>query len=66
MLMSSWSIFNDYNSVGDSLLIEKEKYVIVHPNRVTIGNGPSLGWVFIADILTALAKKLKNNTTYEN
>lgn len=56
-------IFNDYSSVGYSLLIKKEKTIVVEPNRVTIGNGPSLGWVFMADFLSALAKKLKKNTT---
>lgn len=56
-------IFNDYSSVGYSLLIKKEKSVMVQPNRVTIGNGPSLGWVFMADFLSALAKKLKKNST---
>ncbi|XP_031268262.1 pyruvate decarboxylase 1 [Pistacia vera] len=56
-------IFNDYSSVGYSLLIKKEKTIIVQPNRVTIGNGPSLGWVFMADFLSALAKKLKKNST---
>lgn len=56
-------IFNDYSSVGYSLLIKKEKSVIVQPNRVTIGNGPSFGWVFMTDFLTALAKRLKRNTT---
>ncbi|KAK9268207.1 hypothetical protein L1049_010650 [Liquidambar formosana] len=56
-------IFNDYSSVGYSLLIKKEKSVMVQPNRVTIGDGPSLGWVFMADFLHALAKKLKRNTT---
>ncbi|KAI9198709.1 hypothetical protein LWI28_020959 [Acer negundo] len=56
-------IFNDYSSVGYSLLIKKEKSVIVQPNRVTIGNGPSLGWVFMAEFLSALAKKLKKNST---
>ncbi|CAI0445015.1 unnamed protein product [Linum tenue] len=55
-------IFNDYSSVGYSLLIKKEKAIIVQPNRVTIGNGPSFGWVFMTDFLTALAKKLKKNT----
>ena len=35
----------------------------MQPNRVTIGNGPSLGWVFMADFLGALAKKLKKNST---
>ncbi|KAI3892155.1 hypothetical protein MKX03_037702 [Papaver bracteatum] len=56
-------IFNDYSSVGYSLLIKKEKAVIVQPNRVTIGNGPSFGCVHMADFLTALALKLKKNTT---
>eukprot|EP00262_Sarcandra_glabra_P013682 TRINITY_DN385_c0_g2_i11.p1 TRINITY_DN385_c0_g2~~TRINITY_DN385_c0_g2_i11.p1 ORF type:complete len:582 (+),score=55.01 TRINITY_DN385_c0_g2_i11:179-1924(+) len=56
-------IFNDYSSVGYSLLINKEKLVTVQPNRVTIGNGPSFGWVFMADFLSALAQKLKKNST---
>lgn len=56
-------IFNDYSSVGYSLLIKKEKAIMVQPNRVTIGNGPSFGWVFMADFLSALAKKLKRNST---
>nr|XP_043623917.1 pyruvate decarboxylase 1 isoform X2 [Erigeron canadensis] len=56
-------IFNDYSSVGYSLLIKKEKSIIVQPNRVTIGDGPSLGWVFMADFLSALAKKIKKNST---
>ncbi|XP_047329845.1 pyruvate decarboxylase 1 [Impatiens glandulifera] len=60
-------IFNDYSSVGYSLLVKKEKAVIVQPRRVTIGDGLSLGWVFMADFLTALAKKLKRNeTAFEN
>ncbi|KAL4019576.1 hypothetical protein IC575_018328 [Cucumis melo] len=56
-------IFNDYSSVGYSLLVKKEKAVMVNVNRVTIGNGPSFGWVFMADFLTALAKRLKKNPT---
>ncbi|XP_010924891.1 pyruvate decarboxylase 1 [Elaeis guineensis] len=56
-------IFNDYSSVGYSLLIKKEKAVFVQPNRVTVGNGPSFGWVFMADFLTALGQKLRKNTT---
>lgn len=56
-------IFNDYSSVGYSLLIKKEKAIVVQPNRVTIGNGPSFGWVFMNDFLSALAKKLKRNST---
>lgn len=56
-------IFNDYSSVGYSLLVKKEKAVMVNVNRVTIGNGPSFGWVFMADFLSALAKRLKKNPT---
>lgn len=56
-------IFNDYSSVGYSLLIKKEKAIVVQPNRVTIANGPSYGWVFMAEFLGLLAKKLKRNTT---
>lgn len=56
-------IFNDYSSVGYSLLVSKEKAIIVQPNRVTIGNGPSFGWVFMSDFLSALAKRLKRNST---
>lgn len=56
-------IFNDYSSVGYSLLIKKEKAIVAQPNRVTIGDGPSFGWVFMADFLSELAKKLKKNTT---
>ncbi|KAE9594947.1 Pyruvate decarboxylase 1 [Lupinus albus] len=56
-------IFNDYSSVGYSLLIKKEKAIIVQPNRVTIADGPSFGCIFMADFLTALSKKLKRNTT---
>jgi pyruvate decarboxylase len=56
-------IFNDYSTVGYSLLIKKEKAIIVQPNRVTVGNGPSFGWVFMADFFNALTAKIKKNTT---
>jgi len=56
-------IFNDYSSVGYSLLLKKEKAVIVQPNRVTVGNGPTFGCVLMKDFLEALAKKLKRNPT---
>ncbi|GFQ07287.1 pyruvate decarboxylase 1 [Phtheirospermum japonicum] len=60
-------IFNDYSSVGYSLLLKKEKAIILQPDRVTIGNGPTFGCVLMKDFLTALAKRLKPNTTaYEN
>ncbi|KAJ4978856.1 hypothetical protein NE237_009636 [Protea cynaroides] len=60
-------IFNDYSSVGYSLLLKKEKAIIIQPDRVFIPNGPSFGCVLMKDFLHALAKKLKNNTTaHEN
>nr|ASA45903.1 PDC [Taxodium sp. 'Zhongshanshan']AWL83218.1 PDC2 [Taxodium sp. 'Zhongshanshan'] len=60
-------IFNDYSSVGYSLLLKKEKAIIVHPNRVTVSTGPTFGCVLMKDFLEALAKKLKHNkTAFEN
>lgn len=60
-------IFNDYSSVGYSLLLKKEKALIVQPDRVTIGNGPSFGCILMKDFLRELAKRLKHNkTAYEN
>ncbi|KAF7816133.1 pyruvate decarboxylase 2-like [Senna tora] len=60
-------IFNDYSSVGYSLLLKKEKAVIVQPDRVVVANGPAFGCVLMKDFLQALAKRLnKNNTAYEN
>lgn len=60
-------IFNDYSSVGYSLLLKKEKAIIVQPDRVVIANGPAFGCVLMKDFLKALAKRLKRNTTaYEN
>ncbi|MCI80148.1 pyruvate decarboxylase isozyme, partial [Trifolium medium] len=51
-------IFNDYSSVGYSLLLKKEKAIIVHPDRVVIANGPAFGCVSMKDFLKALAKRL--------
>ncbi|KAG5243117.1 pyruvate decarboxylase [Salix suchowensis] len=60
-------IFNDYSSVGYSLLLKKEKAIIVQPDRVIIANGPAFGCVLMKDFLVALAKKIKPNTTaYDN
>ncbi|RWR78872.1 pyruvate decarboxylase 2 [Cinnamomum micranthum f. kanehirae] len=60
-------IFNDYSSVGYSLLLKKEKAIIVQPDRVVITNGPTFGCILMKDFLRALAKRLKRNTTaYEN
>ncbi|KAF8397253.1 hypothetical protein HHK36_016163 [Tetracentron sinense] len=60
-------IFNDYSSVGYSLLLKKEKAVIVQPDRVVVGNGPAFGCILMKDFFLALSKRLKCNTTaYEN
>ncbi|KAK1367524.1 Pyruvate decarboxylase [Heracleum sosnowskyi] len=60
-------IFNDYSSVGYSLLLKKEKAIILQPDRVVIANGPTFGCILMKDFLHALAKRLKCNTTaYEN
>ncbi|GFP95457.1 pyruvate decarboxylase 2 [Phtheirospermum japonicum] len=60
-------IFNDYSSVGYSLLLKKEKAIIVQPDRVVVGNGPAFGCVLMKDFLRELAKKItKNTTAYEN
>ncbi|CAA6669308.1 unnamed protein product [Spirodela intermedia] len=60
-------IFNDYSSVGYSLLLKKEKAIIVQPERVVIANGPTFGCVLMKDFLFALSKRLNKNTTaFEN
>ncbi|WOK95505.1 pyruvate decarboxylase 1-like [Canna indica] len=60
-------IFNDYSSVGYSLLLKKEKSIIVQPNRVVVANGPAFGCILMKDFLRALAKRLNSNTTaYDN
>ncbi|GAB4857351.1 Pyruvate decarboxylase 3 [Ancistrocladus abbreviatus] len=60
-------IFNDYSSVGYSLLLKKEKAIIVQPDRVVIANGPAFGCVLMKDFLTELVKKIKQNkTAFEN
>ncbi|CAO2819174.1 unnamed protein product [Amaranthus hypochondriacus] len=60
-------IFNDYSSVGYSLLLKKEKAIIVQPNRVVIGNGPTFGCVMMKDFLQELARRInKNSTAYKN
>ncbi|XP_010922580.1 pyruvate decarboxylase 2 [Elaeis guineensis] len=60
-------IFNDYSSVGYSLLLKKEKSIIVQPDRVVVANGPAFGCILMKDFLRELAKRLKRNTNaYDN
>ncbi|GJN33502.1 hypothetical protein PR202_gb22111 [Eleusine coracana subsp. coracana] len=55
-------IFNDYSSVGYSFLLKKDKAVIVQPDRVTVGNGPTFGCVMMKDFLAALAGSVTTQT----
>lgn len=60
-------IFNDYSSVGYSLLLKKEKAIVVQPDRVVVANGPAFGCVLMKDFLEALSKRIKwNETAFEN
>ncbi|KAK3212348.1 hypothetical protein Dsin_017054 [Dipteronia sinensis] len=60
-------VFDDFNSIGDTLLFRKNKAIIVEPERVLIPNGPIFRCVLMKDFLEALSKKLEHNTTaYEN
>lgn len=56
-------VFNDYSSVGYSLLLKKEKMLLVQPDRVTICGGESFGCVLMTDFISALNKKVKKNST---
>ncbi|XP_042424246.1 pyruvate decarboxylase 1-like [Zingiber officinale] len=55
-------IFNDHSSVGYSLLLKKEKAIVVQPNRVVLADGPAFGCVLMEDFLRALAKRVTSNT----
>eukprot|EP00271_Cylindrocystis_brebissonii_P013513 TRINITY_DN3337_c0_g1_i1.p1 TRINITY_DN3337_c0_g1~~TRINITY_DN3337_c0_g1_i1.p1 ORF type:complete len:570 (+),score=102.66 TRINITY_DN3337_c0_g1_i1:282-1991(+) len=60
-------VFNDYSSVGYSLLIKKEKMVLVEEQSVTIAGGERYGCVLMKDFLEGLAKKIvANPTAFEN
>ncbi|CAM6095117.1 unnamed protein product [Calypogeia fissa] len=60
-------IFNDYSSVGYSLLIKAEKMINVQPDRVVVCNGLSFGCCLMRDFLPALAKRIKKNeNAWEN
>lgn len=60
-------ILNDYNSVGYSLSLKKEKAIVVQPDHVVISHGLTYGCVLMKDFLRELAKKIQCNTTaYEN
>lgn len=56
-------IFNDYTTVGYSLLLKKEKTIIVEPDRVVIANRRYFQCIHMADFLDALAKRAPANET---
>ncbi|KAG7553755.1 thiamine diphosphate-binding fold [Arabidopsis suecica] len=55
------------HSVGYSLLLKKEKAIIVHPDCVVVANGPTFGCIRMSEFFGELAKRVKRNVTaYEN
>jgi pyruvate decarboxylase len=66
-------IFNDYTSVGDSLLLKDEKMIVVdegdHGGRVSVGGRRFFNCVAAADFMAALAERVTPNeaawTNYE-
>lgn len=56
-------ISNDIISLGNSLPLKKESSIVVLPDRVMIGNGPTIGCVSMKNFFEALTKRLKRNTT---
>ncbi|KAA8517430.1 hypothetical protein F0562_017723 [Nyssa sinensis] len=60
-------IFDDLTCVGNSFIFNKEKAIVVQPERVVIANGPTFGCIQMKDFFQALAKRLKRNTaSYES
>eukprot|EP00897_Mesotaenium_endlicherianum_P009183 jgi/Mesen1/8293/ME000045S07742 len=60
-------VFNDYSSVGYSLLINKDKMVRADNSRVTVGGGATFGCVLMGEFLERLAARLRpNHTAWDN
>jgi pyruvate decarboxylase len=60
-------IFNDYSSVGYSLLLKKDHMIVVNPDRVIIQGTQEFGCVLMKDFLELLATKVtRNPTSYDN
>ncbi|XP_024356342.1 pyruvate decarboxylase 1 isoform X1 [Physcomitrium patens] len=60
-------IFNDYSSVGYSLLLKKQHMIIVNPDRVKVCGKAEFGCVLMKDFVEALAEKIvKNSNSYDN
>ena len=56
-------LFNDYTTIGNSLLLKKEKLILVEPDRVVIANRRFFQCVQAADFMTALAERIPSNET---
>ncbi|CAM6042030.1 unnamed protein product [Sphagnum compactum] len=60
-------IFNDYSSVGYSLLLKKDHMIVVNPDRVTVQGTHEFGCVLMKDFLELLATKVtRNPNSYDN
>lgn len=60
-------IFNDYSSVGYSLLLKKSHMIILEPDKVIVGDDEEFGCVNMDDFLNELAKQVITNTNaYDN
>ncbi|KAG0568404.1 hypothetical protein KC19_6G017200, partial [Ceratodon purpureus] len=55
-------IFNDYSSVGYSLLLKRNHMIIVNPDRVLVCGTAEFGCVLMRDFVSALAKAITMNT----
>lgn len=54
-------IFNDYTTVGYTLLLKREKTLIIEPDRVVVANRRYFQCIHMADFLAALAKRVTPN-----
>ena len=54
-------IFNDYTSVGYSLLLKRDKTIIVEPDRVVVAGRRYFQCVEMAEFLAALAARVPPN-----
>lgn len=60
-------IFNDYSSVGYSLLLKKQHMIVVNPDRVMVCGKAEFGCVLMKDFVELLAEKITPNpNSYDN
>ncbi len=56
-------IFNDYTTVGYSLLLKEDRKIVVEVDRVSVGGRRFFNCVAAADFMTALAARITPNET---